>query len=91
MENDLRKYHHLGIPTHVRREGEAYLEQFKVHVVGYEKSPYGIEWMRYEPGSSLRRTGFGVRESVIGEKKNKSGVSVDFSRIPIPETHEGVR
>jgi hypothetical protein len=47
------KYHHLGIPTDVPREGERYLEQFKMHVSGYEDSPYGIEWMRFEPGCPL--------------------------------------
>ena len=47
------KYHHLGIPTDVPREGERYLEQFKMYVSGYEDSPYGIEWMRFEPGCPL--------------------------------------
>jgi hypothetical protein len=47
------KYHHLGIPTDVAREGERYLEQFKMYVSGYEDSPYGIEWMRFEPGCPL--------------------------------------
>jgi len=53
MESNLRKYHHLGIPTLIRHEGETYLEKFKAHIVGYENSPYGIEWMRYEPGSPV--------------------------------------
>ena len=47
------KYHHLGIPTDVPGEGERYLEQFKMYVSGYEDSPYGIEWMRFEPGCPL--------------------------------------
>ena len=47
------KYHHLGIPTDVPREGERYLEQFKMHVSGYDTSEYGIEWMRFEPGCPL--------------------------------------
>ena len=47
------KYHHLGIPTNVRREGEQYLEQFKMYVSGYDTSPYRIEWMRFEPDSPL--------------------------------------
>ncbi len=47
------KYHHLGIPTDGPREGERYLEQFKMYVSGYDDSPYGIEWMRFEPGCSL--------------------------------------
>jgi hypothetical protein len=43
------KYHHVGIPTDVSRGGEVYLEKFKVYVSGFEDSPYGVEWMRYEP------------------------------------------
>ncbi len=47
----MRRYHHVGIPTDVAREGEVYLEKFKVHVVGFENSPYGVEWLRFEPDS----------------------------------------
>ena len=49
----MRKYHHLGIPTREPHEGERYLPDFKVHICGFETSPYGIEWMRYEPGSPV--------------------------------------
>lgn len=48
-----REYHHLGIPTTVKRDNETYLENFRVHVSGYDSSPYGIEWMRFEPDSPL--------------------------------------
>ena len=47
------KYHHLGIPTTVKREGEIYLPQFGMYVSGYETSPYRIQWMRFEPDSPL--------------------------------------
>lgn len=47
------RYHHLGIPTSVPRPGEVYLEQFKLHVSGFDTSPYGIEWMRFEPDSPI--------------------------------------
>ena len=49
----MRKYHHLGIPTDTPREGETYLEKFRMFVSGYETSPYGVEWMRFEPDCSL--------------------------------------
>ena len=49
----MRRYHHLGIPTSVPRPDEIYLEQFKVFTSGYEASPYGIEWMRFEADSPL--------------------------------------
>ena len=52
MKKGLR-YHHIGIPTDVRRENEEYLEKFKMYGSGYETNPYGVEWMRFEPGSPL--------------------------------------
>jgi hypothetical protein len=47
------RYHHLGVPTEVARAGEHYLERFKMYVTGFESSPYGIEWMRFEEGSPI--------------------------------------
>ncbi|HEX9902069.1 MAG TPA: hypothetical protein VGB72_04315 [Acidobacteriota bacterium] len=49
----MRRYHHLGIPTDRSRPGEIYLAQFKVHCSGFETSPYGVEWMRFEADSPL--------------------------------------
>jgi len=49
----VRRYHHLGIPTSEQKPSERYLEQFKMYVSGFETSQFGIEWMRYEPGSSM--------------------------------------
>ena len=43
------RYHHLGIPTDVPHPGERYLRDLKIHVTGFETSPYGIEWMRFDP------------------------------------------
>jgi hypothetical protein len=51
--NVMREYHHIGIPTRIRREGETFLQEYGVHVSGYESSPYGVEWMRFEPDSPL--------------------------------------
>jgi len=48
-------YHHVGIPTAVSRPGEHYLERFKMHVVGYDTNPFGIEWLRFEPDCTLPR------------------------------------
>jgi len=47
------RYHHIGIPTISPRFGERYIEHLKVHVEGFEKSPYGIEWMRFEPDGPI--------------------------------------
>ena len=43
------RYHHLGIPTTTPRPHETYLAQLKMYVSGFETSPYGVEWMRFEP------------------------------------------
>ena len=42
------RYHHLGIPTSIARPGEIHLAHLKVHVSGFEGSPYGIQWMRFD-------------------------------------------
>ncbi len=47
------KYHHLGVPTAIAREGERYIKAFKMYVSGFDSSPYGIEWMRFEEGSPI--------------------------------------
>jgi hypothetical protein len=47
------RYHHLGIPTNIQHPDEVYLEQFKLYVSGFSTSPYGIEWMRFEPDSPV--------------------------------------
>jgi hypothetical protein len=47
------RYHHLGIPTETPRDGEKYIAQYRMYVSGFSSSPYGIEWMRFEPGSIL--------------------------------------
>jgi hypothetical protein len=49
----VRRYHHLGIPTTTPRPDETYLANFGVFISGYESSPYGIEWMRFEADSPL--------------------------------------
>ena len=47
------KYHHLGIPTDIPREGEAFLEKFGMFVLGYDTNPYGIEWIRFTKDSTI--------------------------------------
>ena len=48
------KYHHLGVPTKEKFPDEKYLPpQFKAYVSGFNTSPFGIEWMRYEADSPI--------------------------------------
>ena len=42
------RYHHVGVPHSFPREGERHLQELGVHVCGFETSPYGIEWMRFD-------------------------------------------
>ena len=45
---DVLKYHHVGIPTQIPREGEAYLEKFRMYASGFKTSRFGVEWLRFE-------------------------------------------
>ena len=47
------RYHHLGVPTQTPRAGERHLAHLKMYVSGFDTSPYGIEWMRFEPGCQV--------------------------------------
>jgi hypothetical protein len=47
------KYHHIGIPTNKPIPGEVYLKDYRVFHYGYDKSEFGIEWMRYEKDCKL--------------------------------------
>jgi len=49
------KYHHIGIPTQIPREGEVYLEKFDTHCTDHESNPWGIQWMRYGKKCPLPR------------------------------------
>jgi len=45
------RYHHVGIPTTIPRAGEVYLAEHRTYVQGFSDSPYGVEWLRFEPGA----------------------------------------
>jgi len=47
------KYHHIAIPTQTAFKGERYLPAFKLYTSGLPASPFGIEWMRFEPDSPV--------------------------------------
>ncbi len=47
------KYHHMGIPTIEKKNGEKYISHLKFYVSGFSTSPFGIEWMRFEENSPI--------------------------------------
>jgi hypothetical protein len=47
------RYHHIGIPTDKISQDESCLAKYKCYVSGFDTSPFGIEWMRFEPESPI--------------------------------------
>ena len=47
------KYDHIGIPTTEEKAWSAYLEGAKVHITDAAAHPYGVEWLKFEPGSPM--------------------------------------
>ena len=47
------RFHHIGIPTSKQMPNEKYIEGLKMYVVGFDTSPYGVEWMRFEDDSPI--------------------------------------
>ena len=46
-------FHHVGFPTSEPKQGERYMEDVKVHVTGFDSNEFGIEWLRFEPGTPM--------------------------------------
>ena len=59
------KYHHIGIPTQERRDDEQYLPEFKVYVTSFDRSPFGVEWLR------LRSLEYGYRKPATGQQASR--------------------
>jgi hypothetical protein len=47
------KYHHAGFPVREPFPGEKHIPELKIFTGGFEESPFGIEWMRFEEGSDI--------------------------------------
>jgi hypothetical protein len=43
------KYHHIGIPTDRDLPPQDYIPAYKMYASGYPESPYGIEWLKFDP------------------------------------------
>jgi hypothetical protein len=47
------RYHHVGSPTdRPLRKGD-YSEKYRLYASGYFQSPYGVEWMKFDPDCPL--------------------------------------
>ncbi len=47
------RYHHVGIPTNRPLPREDYSEECKMGASGHFESPYGVEWMTFDPDCPL--------------------------------------
>ncbi len=87
------RYHHIGIPTDKKMPDEKYLPRLKFYVSGFDISPFGIEWMRFEddcPLSELIKTVPHIAFEV--DNLDKALGEHDFEIISQPGTpSEGVR
>ena len=43
------RYHHIGIPTQTPRPDEIHVPHLHIHVAGFRTSPFGVQWMRFDP------------------------------------------
>lgn len=59
--SDMKKYHHLGIPTSKPQPDETYLEGHKAYCTDHESNPYGIQWVRYEAHPPAKEGRMGER------------------------------
>ena len=47
------RFHHIGIPTDRPLPAEDYVAKYKLYASGYLQSPYGVEWMKFDPDCPL--------------------------------------
>ena len=85
------RYHHLGIPTQVRRDGEQYLAKYKLYGSGYETSEFGIEWMRFEADCPLPELVKTVPHVAFAVDDLEAAIAGHKVIIPPNSPYEGVR
>ena len=49
----MRQFHHMGLPTEEKHDGEVFVEATKVWVTDPDQCPQKIEYLRFEPDATL--------------------------------------
>lgn len=49
----MREFNHIGIPTAIEQPDENHMEEAKLHLTDFSKSPNKIEWLRFDEGSPM--------------------------------------
>ena len=47
------QFDHVGIVTTEKKPGEMFIEPTRVWITDFQKHPYRVEWLRYEPDSPV--------------------------------------
>ena len=47
------EFSHIGLITDEPKEGEIFIEATRVWITDFVKHPFHVEWLRFEPDSSL--------------------------------------
>ena len=47
------QFDHIGIPTTEKKADEIFVEATKVWITEFDKHPYRVEWLRFEPDSPV--------------------------------------
>ncbi len=47
------QFDHIGIPTTQKKADEIFVEATKVWITEFDKHPYRVEWLRFEPDSPV--------------------------------------
>lgn len=47
------QFDHVGIVTTEKKAGEIFIEPTRVWITDFQKHPYRVEWLRYEPDSPV--------------------------------------
>jgi hypothetical protein len=50
----MRVFDHVGVPSDEKRPGEMWVEATRVWVTDPQQDPHRVEWLRFEPDSSVR-------------------------------------
>ena len=85
------RYHHLGIPTSVPHPQEHHLEHLRIFVRGFETSPFGIEWMRFEPECNIHELIKQVPHVAFEVDDIEEAIGGFKVIYPISSSSEGVR
>lgn len=49
----MKKFNHVGIPTHLKHQGEVFSDEMKLFLTDFAESENRIEWLRFEQDSPM--------------------------------------